>query len=209
MSRRKSKKKDHSQLIEKLVIGGMVLAILLAVGFNYLAGQVQRVASKEGGFDVLHGVKFIQHGGNDGDSFHIAYEGEEFVFRLYYVDCPETSSARYRDRVVKQGEYFGLGVDEVVAVGLDAKDYVEDLLRKGELVIYTRWEEVYTSGRYYAFVRVDGEWLSELLVQRGLARIYTKGVGMPDGESFKAQREDLREMEAEAKRGGLGAWGEE
>ena len=149
----------------------------------------------------------LPHGANDGDSFHIAHGGKEFVFRLYYVDCPEKSHHRYRDRVAEQGRYFGgLADEEVAALGLDAKDFVDDLLRRNEFTIYTRWEEVYDSGRFFAFVEVDGQLLSEWLVRRGLARIYTRGVNLPDGERFSDQRDDLREMEREAREAGRGGW---
>ena len=205
MGRRKSKK--ESGFLERVVIAAMLLAVGAAVYFNYLAERVQATSTKVGAFDVLRGAKFVPHGGNDGDSFHIAHGGKEYVFRLYYVDCPEKNSHRFQQRLAAQGEYFGgLPEKEVVALGLDAKDYVDDLLRRNEFTIYTRWEEVYDSGRFFAMVEVDGQFLSEILVQRGLARIFTKGVNLPDGERFKDQRDDLRAMEAKAKAAKLGGW---
>lgn len=189
----------------------MILLLLLALGaaayFNHLAEQVQATSGKQGEFDVLRGGRLIDHGTNDGDSFHIAHGGEEFVFRLYYVDCPEKSARNYKKRVADQAEYFGgLSLAEVVDVGLEAKDYVEDLLKRNEFEISTRWEAVYDSGRYYAFIKIGDRYLAEILVERGLARIYTKGVNLPDGERFTDQREDLRALESEAKARGLGGW---
>jgi len=197
----------ESKNLERIAILLLLLALGAAVYFNYLAEQVQATAGKQGGYDVLRGGRLVDHGANDGDSFHIAHAGQEFVFRLYYVDAPETSARSYKQRVAEQAKYFGsLSEAEAVEVGLEAKDYVEDLLKRNEFEIFTRWEEVYDSGRFFAFVRVGGRYLSELLVERGLARIHTKGVTLPDGESFQHQREDLRELERRAREGRLGGW---
>ena len=204
MARRKLK---ESRFLEQAVILLLLLALGAAVYFNYLAERVEASSGKQGGFDVLRGGRLIDHGANDGDSFHIAHGGKEFVFRLYYVDCPEKSARNYKKRVADQGEYFdGLTQAEVVEVGLEAKDYVEDLLKRNEFEVFTRWEAVYDSGRYYAFFKFGDRYLAELLVERGLARIYTKGVNLPDGERFTHQREDLRALESQAKAGRLGGW---
>ena len=205
MARRKSK--NGSSLIERLAIVVLVLALGAAFYINYLAERVRAESGVSGEFDVLGGARFVPHRGNDGDSFHIGHGGEEYVFRLYYVDCPETNAHRYQQRLEDQGEYFG-GLEKpvVVELGLEAKDYVEDLLRRHEFTIYTRWEEVYDSGRFYALVEVDGEFLSERLVQLGLARIHTKGVNLPSGRSFSKQRENLRAMEVQAREAKVGGW---
>lgn len=50
----------------------------------------------------LEGCQLIQNEWNDGDSFHVrTAEGTEFIFRLYFVDTPETDS-RFPDRVVQR-----------------------------------------------------------------------------------------------------------
>ncbi len=207
MARRKRKEENKSKLLERSVIAVLLLAIGAAVYFNYLAERVHATSGKLGGFEVLRGAKFVDHGANDGDSFHIRHGGKEFVFRLYYVDCAEKSARRFQDRLAHQGKYFGgLSEAEVVELGLEAKDYVDYLLKRNEFTIYTRWEEVYDSGRFFAMLKIDDRFLSEVLVEKGLARIYTKGVTMPDGESFKEQREDLRELELTAKKTKLGGW---
>jgi endonuclease YncB( thermonuclease family) len=207
MARRKRKESNRSQFLERSVIVLLLVAAGAAFYFNHLSERVAVESGKIGEFEVLHGGKFLDHGANDGDSFHVTHGGREFVFRLYYVDCPEKSARRFQSRLAHQGEYFGgLSEAEVVELGLEAKDYVDDLLNRNTLTIYTRWEEVYDSGRYFALVEVGDRWLSELLVERGLARIYTKGVGLPDGETFKHQRDDLRVIEAKAKAAELGGW---
>jgi endonuclease YncB( thermonuclease family) len=41
---------------------------------------------------TLQGGHYLTKRPNDGDSFHISVEGHEYVFRLYFVDAPETSA---------------------------------------------------------------------------------------------------------------------
>ena len=70
--------------------------------------------------------------------------------------------------------------------------------------VFTRWESVYDSGRYYAFVvpgsgSANQEYLCERLVRAGLVRIHTKGETTPDGTSFHAFKDRLKGLEAEAK----------
>ncbi|MGI9241431.1 MAG: thermonuclease family protein [Verrucomicrobiales bacterium] len=207
MARRKSKQADRGQFLERLVLAVLLLAMALAFYFNYLAERLQAKTGKLGEFDVLEGAVLVDHGANDGDSFHVRHGGDEFVFRLYYVDCPEKDGRRFSERLAEQGAYFGgLAVDEVVELGLEAEAFVEGLLRARKFTVATRWEKVYDSGRYYAFVRVDGKPLSELLVERGFARIHTRGVDLPEGKKFESYREDLGKLESRAKAEGLGGW---
>jgi hypothetical protein len=43
---------------------------------------------------------------NDGDSFRVKHEGDEYNFRLYFVDTPERGLF-YPDRIKEQADYFG------------------------------------------------------------------------------------------------------
>src|SRR5207248_489496 len=69
---------------------------------------------------TLQGGHYLIKRPNDGDSFHVSVEGHEYIFRLYFVDAPETS-AEFRDRVEEQAKYFGVTVDQVLEVGDLAK----------------------------------------------------------------------------------------
>jgi len=40
-------------------------------------------------WEVIEGCRLIDNRYNDGDSFHVKADGEERIFRLYFVDCPE------------------------------------------------------------------------------------------------------------------------
>src|SRR5947207_15657075 len=39
---------------------------------------------------TLQGGHYLIKRPNDGDSFHVSVEGHEYIFRLYFVDAPET-----------------------------------------------------------------------------------------------------------------------
>jgi endonuclease YncB( thermonuclease family) len=161
-------------------------------------------------FEVLTGCTLLPHPDNDGDSFHLRHGERRHELRLYFADCPEKK--RYRlnaDRIAEQGRYFGgLSEAETVAVGQKAQAYTQHLLTHQAFTVYTKWQRVYDSGRFYAFVIfADGEDLSAKLVRAGLARIHTSGTTLPDGRSTRAYEQQLKQWEAEARSARLGAWG--
>lgn len=177
-------------------------------------------AEKVGAYDKLTGAQLVDHRGNDGDSFNVRAGGREFELRLYFADTPETYlSDRYesqRKRVEEQSHALGdISVEDTVEIGQLAKAFTEKKLKEGPFTIYTYWEDVYDSGRVYAFVELaDGSDLATLLVKNGLARIHTKGPGSkekpvntPRGETFYQARDQLRVMEREAQQAKRGAWG--
>ena len=119
----------------------------------------------------------------DGDSFRLRIGQDEFVFRLYYVDCPETDD-RFPDRNAEQAEYFGITDAESLAAGKAAKEYVAGLLTGKALTVFTRWASALGSSRlprYYGVVEVEGRGLADLLVENGLARLHGMSVNHPGG----------------------------
>ncbi len=165
-------------------------------------------------FDRLNGCVLVNGRNNDGDSFLVRHGDETYELRLYYADCPEKYRHQYNgERLAEQGAYFGgLSEKETIRIGEQARDYTLDLLRESVFTVYTKWEKVYDSGRFYAFVRVrDTEgneaYLHELLVARGLARIHTKGINLLDGTPWKAQKARLAKLEKTARAAKRGAWG--
>jgi endonuclease YncB( thermonuclease family) len=164
-----------------------------------------------GSYSLLSGAVFKPHRANDGDSFHIDWNGETHVFRLYFVDCPETSD-RYPDRLDYQARYFGIeNRRDVMALGREARSFTQKLLESQPFEVWTRWESVMDSDRIHAFIRFPdkqpgGTWLCEALVEAGLARIYTLPADLPDGTPKAAFRNHLRSLEREAKRKQAGAW---
>lgn len=161
-------------------------------------------------FQVLLNARLHPHRDNDGDSFHLLLkEGQAQQFRLYFADCPEKKRhAKNGDRLADQGRYFGgLNEAQTVNVGRQAEHYTRQLLTTQPFTIYTKWHEVYDSGRYYAFILfADGEDLSAKLVRAGLARIHTTGTTLPDGRSTRDYQQYLRELEASARAARQGAW---
>src|SRR5438067_12901684 len=65
---------------------------------------------------TLQGGHYLVKRANDGDSFHVSVEGKEYIFRLYFVDAPETTPG-FRDRVEGKANYSGVTADRVWQVG--------------------------------------------------------------------------------------------
>lgn len=168
----------------------------------------QREATKV--FEVILDARLHPHSDNDGDSFHLKHGGQVHEFRLYFADCPEKKRHHLNgDRLAEQGRYFsGLSEAETVAIGQKGEAFTRELMRSQPFVVCTKWHKVYNSGRYYAFVIFpDDEDLSAKLVSAGLARIHTGGTTLPDGRQTKVYEQQLRQMEAEARKARRGAWG--
>ena len=60
-------------------------------------------------WEKLENVAFRTDPANDGDSFHVAWQGRSFFFRLYFVDCPETQD-RLKDRIAEQAQVEVAGI---------------------------------------------------------------------------------------------------
>ena len=166
---------------------------------------------KMGGFDVLRGARLTDYRNNDGDSFQISHGGKLYELRLYFVDAPEKRFHEYNEeRISHQARYFGITPEQSVEIGLAAKKFVDELLGQGNFTVYTKWEPVYESGRYFAFVEIDrngkSSLLCEELTERGLSRIYTQGKDLPDGTSEKEFESHLKKIESQAKRSRKGGW---
>ncbi len=210
----------------KRIVGVIVVVIALLVkGYEYLNSPSSREVSapgdlartsdeKEGRYFILRDCRYVPDKKyNDGDSFKVeASDGRVVEIRMYYVDTAESKDKPYDDyrrRVADQGKDFGgLDYKKTIALGQKAKDFAYKSLKSGKLTVYTSWEEVYDSGRYYAFVQTsDGNWWHETLVKKGLARIHTKGEELPDGTRYAKHKKELYLMEKAARRDKVGAWG--
>ena len=73
---------------------------------------------------MLKDCRLIPNPANDGDSFHVSAGEKEYLFRLYFVDAPETD-AMIPGRLVEQAKYFGITVPQAIEVGRAAKDFVQ------------------------------------------------------------------------------------
>ena len=196
-----------------------VAVVLIVCAVAWFAQNRGDFVSEEGDYKVYPGCRLVEARGNDGDSFRVAFpDGREKVLRLYFVDAPESAVRTYRNGETNEKrldyqarDLGGLSREEVLAIGKEAKTAVRDLLSAAPFTAATKGQEVFDSGRIYSFVLVtsdDGErYLHELLVERGLVRIYTEGARLPDGTSRMEQEKRLRSLERDAKGSGRGAWG--
>lgn len=177
-----------------------------------------RPAEKSGGYEIHRSCTLAEARGNDGDSFTVNLpDGRREIFRLYFVDAPESAFRRYaggdtnakriRDQAADLG---GITPEEAVEIGKQAKAFTLELLRSVPFTIHTAWDSPFHDSRYHAFVTVEAggkpRLLHELLIERGLARIRTKPATLPDGTPAETQRTRLRAAEKTARQAGRGAW---
>jgi endonuclease YncB( thermonuclease family)/predicted flap endonuclease-1-like 5' DNA nuclease len=157
---------------------------------------------------TLQGGHFLLKRANDGDSFHVSVAGKEYIFRLYFVDAPETS-AEFRDRVEEQAKYFGITVEQNLQLGALAKTYMREKL-SGPFLVRTCWEDAMGRSRmqrFFAFVQTNTGDLGEQLVENGLARFHRES-GKPEGlSSATSELRKLNTLERKAKQEKVGGWG--
>ena len=163
---------------------------------------------KEKDWITLDHCQLIPNKANDGDSFHVRANDNEYLVRLYFVDAPETASVG-PERLIEQAEYFRVSVPQVIEVGLDAKKFVESELSEPFTVITRLAGGLGRSKiqRIYGFVRTKDGDLGEQLVANGLARIHGTTAAPPGGSTSAAELEKLAQLENEAKRRKVGGWG--
>ena len=162
------------------------------------------------GWTELDNVIYEKEKYSDGDSFRAKRNRSTYIFRLYFVDTPETD-ARFPNRIKKQADYFGIEVDQAMEGGEDAAKWLHDLLQSQErLTVYTRYDDARGASdrkRYYAMIKIGDRWLSELLVENGFARVFGMDSELPDGTSARNYWSRLRKLEKKAKAEQRGLWG--
>jgi endonuclease YncB( thermonuclease family) len=167
------------------------------------------VSFKKGVWQEIPNAQWLSHENNDGDSFFITYPNGKIEVRLYYVDAPEKRSYDLnQSRLKDQADYFG-GIKEesIVNIGKTAKKLSETLIHQQSYKIFTKGEKVFDSERLYVLVQLQNkQWLHEKLIESGLARIYTKGVDLPDQTPYQTHRKHLKNLELLAKSKKLGGW---
>ena len=92
-----------------------------------------------GSWKTLHRCTLVEHPGNDGDSFHVRHQGKEYIFRLYYVDSPETSSM-FPERIKDQAAYFGITPSRITSLGKEASDFSRAFLAD-TFTVRTMWKD--------------------------------------------------------------------
>ena len=144
----------------------------------------------------------------DGDSFHVLHEGKNHIFRLYFVDCPETDTS-FPQRIADQMEDFGLANEKaVLAAGEKAKEFTKKML-SGQITVLTKWENARGNSRQarnYAVIFVGKKNLAEELARSGWARAYGMPADYPDAARAKSFKNGLRRLQANAIRQKLGVF---
>ncbi|PYL61698.1 MAG: hypothetical protein DMF24_06350 [Verrucomicrobia bacterium] len=157
---------------------------------------------------VLNNCRQIANPANDGDSFHVSVGPNEYIFRLYMVDAPETDEMTPA-RLVEQAKYFGITVPQAIEVGRAATAFTREILSEA-FTVFTHLSDAMGQSkleRFYAFVQTKEGDLGEQLIRNGLARIYGFKAVPPGSISSRVELAKLQQLEDEAKEEKIGAWG--
>ena len=153
--------------------------------------------------------RYLPNAGNDGDSFHVRAAGREYIFRLYFVDAPETDMS-VPNRIVEQAKYFHITIQDALQIGLEAERFTRKKLSR-PFNIRTRKQDARGRSRrprYFAFVQTDTGDLGEQLIANGLARAYGAAASGPPGMSTPEDEwRKLKQLERKAKKQKIGGWG--
>src|SRR5438067_9842045 len=157
---------------------------------------------------VLKDCRLIPNPANDGDSFHVSAGEKEYLFRLYFVDAPETDEMTPR-RLIEQAKYFSVTVPQAIEVGRAAKDFTQEKLSQ-PFTVFTHMSDAMGQSRlerFYAFIETKQGDLGEQLVRNGLARSYGFKTAPPGLTNSRIELEKIQQLENEARQEKIGAWG--
>lgn len=162
-------------------------------------------------WQTLDDCRLIDNPANDGDSFHVMADREERIFRLYFVDCPESEAGGLvTERIKQQAAEFGITEVAVIETGKKAAAFTQAVLSR-PFTVTTRGQNALGHSklpREYAFITTaDGD-LGEMLLERGLARSHGQAASLP-GQTAKALWQKYDRAQANAKTAKMGAWGKE
>lgn len=165
------------------------------------------VCLARGPWTTLENCRYLVKRANDGDSFHVSVGGKEHIFRLYFVDAPETD-AEFPVRIKVQARYFGLTEEQTVKLGEAAKAFTREKLTR-PFVVRTCWQDAMGRSRkqrFYAFVQTHNGDLGEQLIENGLARRYGATAKPSELSSAPLQWQKLAGLEQKAKQEKVGGW---
>jgi len=192
-----------SSIFSRVGISALIAVVVLSIATVDVSARDQ---SKD--WIVLKDCRLIPNPANDGDSFHVSAGEKEYLFRLYLVDAPETDEMTPR-RLIEQAKYFSITVPQAIEVGRAAKDFTQAKLSE-PFTVFTHMSDAMGQSRlerFYAFVETKEGDLGEQLVRNGLARSYGFKTAPPRLTSSRIEVEKLQQLEDEAKREKIGAWG--
>jgi competence protein ComEA len=174
----------------------------------FLAFGVGGVADAGRHWVTLKDCRYLPNPANDGDSFHVRAAGKEYIFRLYFVDAPETDSS-VPQRVAEQGKYFGVTIPQTLQIGIEAERLTRQELAQPFTVRTCKQDARGRSRlkRFFAFVQTDTADLGEQLVANGLARVYGAASEAPEMNTPEVEWQKLEQLERKAKEQKIGGWG--
>jgi len=181
---------------------------LVAVLVIWSASVDLRARDQSKDWIVLKDCRLISNPANDGDSFHVSAGDKEYLFRLYFVDAPETDEMTPR-RLIEQAKYFSITVPQAIELGRASKDFTQEKLSRPFIVLTHMSDAMGQSRleRFYAFVENKEGDVGEQLVRNGLARNYGFKAVPPGLRNAQLEVEKLQQFEDDAKREGIGGWG--
>jgi competence ComEA-like helix-hairpin-helix protein len=159
-------------------------------------------------WQIMRNCQLVDNPANDGDSVHVLFDNKQYIFRLYFVDAPETGDVP-ASRLTEQAEYFGVTVPEVIEIGRHATAFTREKLSE-PFTVLTRGASAMgrsRSERLYGFVETKDGDLGEQLVRNGLARVHGTKVVPPGLSGAREEEETLRQFEDAAKHEKIGGWG--
>jgi endonuclease YncB( thermonuclease family) len=171
-----------------------------------LVGPAVTEAAKK--WRTMEDCTLIDDPSNDGDSFHVRWKKRHYIFRLYFVDTPESETS-LPERIAEQAAYFGLDDATTVQIGKDAKKFTAKFLADGFSIMTMREDARGRSERerFYGIIKnAAGEDLAEALVANGLARIFGVDKDVPEEVRSSTFNRRLKGLELQAKNQKLGAW---
>jgi competence ComEA-like helix-hairpin-helix protein len=157
---------------------------------------------------TFKGCHYLPNAANDGDSFHVRAGGKEYIFRLYFVDTPETDTSM-PDRVAEQATYFHVTIPQTLQIGLEAERFTRQKLAR-PFTVRTCLQDARGRGRrprYFAFVQTATADLSESLVANGLARVYGAASDPAGMNRAEVEWRKLERFERKAQEQKIGGWG--
>ena len=185
-------------------------ARIALVGATIIWPTLINLGARDGSKDwiILENCRLIPNPANDGDSFHVSAGVNEYLFRLYLVDAPETDEMKPL-RLPEQAKYFGISVPQAIEVGQAAKEFTRQRLSE-PFTVFTHMSDAMGHSRierFYAYVQTKDGDLGEQLVRNGLARIYGFKAVPPGLKSSQVELEKLQQFENQARQEKIGAWG--
>ena len=157
---------------------------------------------------TLKDCHYLPNSANDGDSFHVRTGNKDYIFRLYFVDAPETDLS-IRGRIKTQVKYFHITVPQALQIGIEAERFTRQKL-VSPFTVRTCLQDARGRSRlprYYAFVQVGNTDLGESLVANGLARVFGTASEAPGMNRPGIEWQKLEQLERQARQERIGGWG--